>query len=145
MEHLTKIPVEDLPTLRDLYKAEHPLHVSTFSTIQLFIERFEKHPEWVEKVCFLSLNDDWRKTGTFVMTNSSRVFFNTLEMHPFNHLRQALLLMEFNDKITFVNIRDALRPLVLDIIRIHHFEIASDIGTRSFLMPREPLLEAKIM
>lgn len=140
MEELINIPIEELPELRDLYKVNWPLHVSTHSTIQLFIDRFKNFPEWIRKVFFLSFKD-WKAHGAFVMTIGNRIFFNTLEKFPFDILRRALMLIDLDDKTTFVNIRDSLRCIVLDLLRIHHLEVVSDIGTKSFIIPRESLLD----
>lgn len=144
MEVLGKIQVSDLVELSELYEVDYPLHIATHSTIKLFTERFVKHPEWASKVDFLSFDDDWRTCGAFIMIHGNRIFFNTLESFPFNRLRKALYLLEFNEVTTLVNIRDALRPVVDDLIRVHHLEVLSDIGTKSFLMKNEKLREISI-
>lgn len=109
MESLSRIPIEQLAELRNLYKTDWPLHISTHSTIQLFIDRFAKFPRWIDKVTFLSLRDDWRTCGAFIMIHETRIFFNTLESYPFNKLKKALMLIQVDDVMTFVNIRDNLR------------------------------------
>lgn len=139
MEILQKIPLEQMGQLRDIYNIGYPLHISTFSTVQMFIERFAQHPDWIDKVSFLSLGDDWRRNGTFVMIYETRIFCNTLEEYPFKSLRKLLLMIELDNLMTFVNLRDYLRSLVLDVIRIRYFEVVSDIGTTSFLMPKDAL------
>lgn len=144
MSALKIISVDRLPALRDLYKVEWPLHISTFSTIQIFIDRFARFPEWIERVSFLGVDEDWETCGAFVMINENRVFFNTLEAFPFVKLEKVLFRMEFESSISFVNIRDALRPVLLNSIRVHHFEIVSDIGTRSFRMLKEDACRMKI-
>lgn len=144
METLITIPESQLPKLKDLYKVDWPLHITTHSTIELFIERFVKHPEWKAKVRFLSFRDDWRTTGSFVMIIENRIFFNTLESFPFNSVKKALVLTDFEDKMMFVNIRDALRPVILDIVKIHHLKVVSDIGTTCFKMPKEELLTLQL-
>lgn len=139
MEFLKKIQIDQLTKLSDLYKVDWPLHITTQSTIRLFIDRFNNHPEWVNKVDFLSFKDDWSTHGAFIMLHENRIFFNTLEPFPFNNLRRALYLLQFNEILTFVNIRDALRPVIVDVIRIHHLEVLSDIGTKCFRLPKEDL------
>ena len=143
MSELSKISIEDLSILKDLYKVDYPLHISTYQTIQLFIERFAKHPNWLERVSFWSCGDSWKVHGHFIMFYSYRIYFNTLEAFPFPRLKQTLLLAEFTDKTTFVNIRSELRQLTLDMVRIHHFQIVSDVGTKSFLLPKQMLLDMK--
>lgn len=139
MENICKIPIDRLDHLRDIYKIAYPSHIVTCSTIQLFIDRFKKHPEWIERVSFLSLNDDWIKNGTFVMICDSRIFCNTLEPSPYESLRQALLSLELDDEMTFVHLRDELRTVIFDVIRIQYFEVISDIGTKCYLLPKESL------
>lgn len=144
METLKKLTSDQTGHLRDIYKINYPLHVSTCSTIELFIQRLQKQPEYNEKVCFLSLNDDWTTNGTFVMTDENRIFCNTLESFPFVSLRKILLSIELEDEITFVNLRDVLRPVIFDILRIHNFEIISDVGSRCFLMRKEELKNLEV-
>lgn len=128
---LKKISVDQLPVLRDMYKVHWPLHISTFSTIQLFIDRFAKHPEWIARVSFFSFDEDWKTCGVFIMNNENRIFFNTLETYPYAKLGKALVRMNFESRVSFINIRDALRPALFIAIRVHHFEVVSDIGTKS--------------
>ncbi|CRL01454.1 CLUMA_CG014315, isoform A [Clunio marinus] len=139
MEKLKVISLKDLPKLRDLYKASWPLHCATHSTIQVFVDRFEKHPKWMEKVKFLCFGESWIRVGAFVMIYENRVFFNTLESFPYDELKKLLLRVEMPDMAAFVNIRDSLRSLLFDVIRIHHLEVISDIGTKSYLWPKQLL------
>lgn len=145
MSALKKIPIERLPELRDSYKVDYPLHISTISTIQLFIDRFAKYPQWIDRVSFWSLNDDWHTCGAFIMTHDYRIYFNTLEDFPFDNLRKALIKIDLKDDITtFVNIRDELRPLLIDVIRVHHCEIISDFGSRSYRLEKDALLQLEL-
>lgn len=144
MESLENISVENLPDLRDIYKIDWPLHIATHSTLQVFIDRFAKFPEWIKKVQFLSLNDVWRSSGAFIMVHENRVFFNTLEAFPFSCLRKLLLILDLGETVTFVNIRDSLRSVLFDTIRIQHFEVISDIGSKSFLMAKEIMQRMEI-
>jgi hypothetical protein len=139
MESLENIPVDDLPILRDIYKKNWPLHIATCSTIDIFIDRFAKFPEWMKEVQFLSLKHFWRSSGAFIMVHENRVFFNTLEAFPFNDLRKLLLVLDLGETVAFVNIRDSLRDVIFYATRVHHFSVVSDIGTKSFLMPKEVL------
>lgn len=139
MEILEKIPVESLPILKDIYKIDYPLHVVTQSTIQVFIDRIKKTPNWDNQMQFLSFENVWKTNGAFIMVQENRVFFNTLEEFPFKTLRRMLLNLELDDKVVFINIRDDLRSVIFDTIRINHFEVVSDIGSKSFLMPKEVL------
>lgn len=138
MENFIELKIEDLKILKHKFNDDYPLHISTISTLETFIERFQKYPEWAQKVKFFSLQDDWNICGSFIMViGGKRVYFNTLEDFPQPKLKLALITMDFEDKITFINIRDGLRHLLLDCLRYQHFEIVSDIGTRSILFTKE--------
>ena len=139
MEILKKIPVENLSTLRDIYKINYPLHVATQSTIQVFIDRVEKTADWENRVQFLSFENVWKTNGAFIMVQENRIFFNTLEEFPFKTLHRMLINLELEGKVVFTNIRDCLRSVIFDTIRINDFEVVSDIGTKSFLLPKEIL------
>lgn len=64
---LTKIPIDKLAQLRDLYKADLPKHVIAYSTIQSFNVRLKDCTEDENKVQILCLNNDWESDGTFII------------------------------------------------------------------------------
>ena len=64
---LTKIPIDKLAQLRDLYKADSPKHVIAYSTLQGFNERLKNCTEDENKVQILCLNNDWESDGTFII------------------------------------------------------------------------------
>lgn len=129
--------VEELELIRSLYKVDWPLHVSTFTTIDFFLRKFREHSKAMNNVTFIGPVVDWDVHGTFVMTQSANtIFFNTLEPFPHNQLKRLLLSMKLNDETTFINIRDVLRPLLLEVVRICHLETVFDQGSRSFSIPK---------
>jgi hypothetical protein len=136
---LLKLSSENLIHLSSIYRsANWPLHVVSVGAIEHFIRRFKKQPEWHEKVNFFSLNESWKKTGTFVMvnTNDQHVLFDTLEPTPFKTLRKTFEVLNFDDEKVFVSFRDIFRPLVYDVIRVHNLEVTFDNGTRLIYSPR---------
>lgn len=139
MNSLQKIAKEDLPQLRDIFKADWPLQVVSYALIEHFIDRFEKKPEWEEKVKFLSLGDSWKKTGTFAVVNENdlNITFNTLEPAPYPILSRTLELLDYNQEMAFVSFRDVFRSVVFDVLRVHNLEATFDSGTRLIYMPRE--------
>lgn len=64
---LTEIPLEDFPTLRDLFKIDPPKHIVSFATIQTFLKKCEKNPGNVRKFDIFSLNNGWKSDGTYVI------------------------------------------------------------------------------
>jgi hypothetical protein len=139
MYDLVAIQKNDLPNLKKLYEIDNALHAVTTVAIAHFIDRFNKKPEWAKIVTFLSLNDNWRKTGTFVMINEhdSHILLNTLESAPYATLHRTLQLINYVKPMVFICFRDLFRPVVLDVIRVRNLEITFDSGTR-FLYRRKP-------
>lgn len=138
MVHLEKLSVDDLLLLKKLYKVNWPLHIATYSTIDIFARRFIEHPEWMEKVAFYGVKGTLEKCGTVIMVHSGdKVFFDTLDPRESDKLRRALLVIELDPNCTFINIRDCFRPLLLDIIRIRRLEICHETNTRSYIFPNK--------
>lgn len=134
---LKTFSVEELGVIRNLYKSDWPLHVSTFTTIDFFMRKFKGRSKAMENVIFIGPIVDWNIHGTFVMKQSAKtIFFNTLEPYPHNQLKRVLLSIDLNEETTFINIRDVLRPLLLEVLRICHLETVFDQGSRSFSIPK---------
>lgn len=145
MVQLKTLVAEDLSRLKDFYKVNWPNHIGTFSTLDIFARRFEQHPEWTDRVTFHGVVDEPEHFGTVIMIHSgNKIYFDTLESFPYENLRKALIVVELGSKITFISIRDALRPLLLDIIRIRRFEICHEHGSKSYVFPRIMLNELEI-
>lgn len=145
MGSLAIILKNSLPNLKKLYEVDKPLHAVTTLAIRHFIERFDRKPEWEEKVKFLSLNDDWRKTGTFAMVNNNdnHIFFNTLEPWPYKSLRKTLDLLNYDQPIVFIGFRDIFRPVVFDVIRVQYLEMTFDTGTKNVYKENQEVFNIK--
>lgn len=63
-----EVPIEDLESLGDLYKVNWPKHVVMYSSIKVFVKRFELHPELKEKVKIFALTANWKIDGSFFIT-----------------------------------------------------------------------------
>lgn len=146
MSSLIKISKQNLLILKRIYKIDWPLHVVSYCAIDHFINRFEKQPEWEDKVKVWSLNEDWRENGTFAMVNDNdqNILFNTLEPPPYSTLRRTLELLNYEGQKVFICFRDLFRPLVLDVIRVQNLEATFDSSTRCMFMPREKLQNVQI-
>lgn len=140
---LKKLKIENLRNLKELFSINYPKHLNTTSIIQVFIERIEKYPQWIERVEFLVNDDDsWRTSGIFILViDGSKIYFDSLEDAPYKELQSVLMSFKINETATFINISDRLRGLLLKIIRIKHLKIIHDIGTIAYLMPRDYLLQ----
>lgn len=147
MNSLVNIPKQQLPILRNLYRSNWPLHAVSYVAIEHFIERFDKKAEWQEKVKFMTISDDWQRSGTFAMVNENdqHILFNTLEAAPYSSLRKTLELLNYDQERVFICFRDIFRPLVFDIVRVQNLEVTFDSSTRCVYLPREKLEEMKLM
>lgn len=140
MNNLVTIEEESLYELKKLYEVDKPLHVATTVAIGHFIKRFEKKPRWKEMVQFMSLDDNWRQTGTFVMVNGHDdvILFNTLEPAPYESLHKTLDLLHYDKPMSPEFFREIFRPIVLDVIRKKDLEITIiDVGYRNFYFNME--------
>lgn len=146
MDNFIELKIKELKCLKDKFKVDYTLHLSTISTIEMFITRFSKHPHWLHKVKFYSYQNDWQDCGSFILilNGGEQVYFNTLEEFPHYKFKRAIIAFEFNNKTTFINIRDGLRHLLSDIIRIHHFDIIKDISTRSLLLSKASMRNVEL-
>lgn len=97
-----ELTIEEIKFLQDLYKVDWPKFVPTFALLSHFIERFEKHPEWREKVHFSTINEDSLKCGTFLMIYCNYiVHFNSLEGVPHTNLEKLLNELDFSEEKKF--------------------------------------------
>lgn len=87
---LTKIPIDKLAQLRDLYNVDCPKHVIAYSTIESFNIRLKNCTEHENKVQILCLNNDWESDGTFIIL--VRDFKNMFQQFSFT-LRIVLFIL----------------------------------------------------
>jgi hypothetical protein len=130
---LTKILASDLPIYRRLYQLKWPKYLVTCGLLDHFIDRFQKFPEWEEKVQFLKLEGSEINDATFVFINEQHIYFDTLEEPPFDKLNSLMNKLDYSEEKVFIGVRDAFRPFLDDLIRIHHLERTFDLGTRCML------------
>lgn len=134
---LTKILASDLHIYRRLYQLKWPKFLVTCGLLDHFIDRFQKFPEWEEKVQFLKLGGDEINDGTFVFINGQHVYFDTLEEAPFDILNSVMNQLDYSEEKVFIGVRDVFRPFLDNLIRVHHLERTFDLGTRCLLMYTE--------
>lgn len=65
------LTVDSLRKLESAYRRNLPKHIVIHSTIKLFIARFKKFPELVDRFKLLALSDNWENDGSFFATVSS--------------------------------------------------------------------------
>jgi len=131
---LTKILASDLHIYRRLYQLNWPKYLVTCGLLDHFIDRFQKFPEWEDKVQFLKLEGSQINDATFVFINGQHVYFDTLEEAPFDTLNNLMKQLDYSQERVFIGVRDVFRPFLDDLIRVHHLERTFDLGTRCLLM-----------
>lgn len=142
---MKKLSVSDLVKFKDFYKVYWPLHIATYSTLDIFAKRFVEHPEWTGRVTFFGVQCEPENFKTVIMIHSGdKVFFDTLETFPYDSVRKALLEVDLGHKLTFINVRDCFRPLLLDVIRVRRLEICHENGSRNYVFPYRPSSELEL-
>lgn len=142
---LVKILISELKELKEMYRVKWPLHIMTYNNFKNLIERFEKHPKWKSKAVFWSLNGEWGKHGTFIMTYGNLIFFNTLEPAPYNEIEQALMLVNYGSFTMFTDIREIFRTLIYNVIEKLQLRVVSEEDFLCYFIPKELFQNISIM
>lgn len=74
----SRIPIESLSELRDLYKKDWPKNILPFYLIQNYLDWHLQDPKFVEEnIEFVCLNGDW-SDGTFYVLVRDTIFSSFL-------------------------------------------------------------------
>ncbi|XP_017116962.1 uncharacterized protein LOC108138914 [Drosophila elegans] len=116
---LVEIPRSEWTKLRDMY-VQNDTDPQGYPCINNFIKWVEKEPELKAK--FLSLNGDWEKDGTFVLTvdlgtQFNHIYFNTLSDNLERATKALECLNSFENKYVFFGFCSRLKPVVEHIRR----------------------------
>ncbi|CAG9810899.1 unnamed protein product [Chironomus riparius] len=125
---LAKLSKTVLPIYRDLFKSNWPKYMPSYCVLQHFINRFGQHPEWEEKVKFLTLKDTL--DGTYALIYGPYICIDSIEAPPYPKLEKLLYNMDLKSDQIFANFRDDFRPLVLDLLRIRKLKKTFDVGSK---------------
>lgn len=136
---LQKIALEDLTALQDLYKVQWPLHIITYNTIKIAIDRFQKQTDWCDDVNFWRLDRGHTRNGGFITidTNLGCIFFNTLEPEPFAEMRTALSLIDYTDEMVFLNTREIFRNMLMIVISELPLRLVHESSHNCFFINKE--------
>lgn len=110
-----------------------------------FIDRFEKKPEWEDKVKFWTLSDEWKQGGSFALVNENdrHIMFNT--PWPYTSLQRILELLDYDEEKVFVSFRDIFRPTVFNVIRVQNLQVTFDSSTRCVYSDKTHLKSLEMM
>lgn len=125
---LKKLSLLQLKILRDVYTQNWSKNFVTHQLLSSFIERFEKYPEWTEKVHFLSdKSENLSSDGSFVMINENKIYFDTFEAFPHFKMMKSLSCLDFEkEPKMFVNMSDKFRPFLKYFRQCHNLEETYD-------------------
>lgn len=127
---VVKLTKNLLPIYRDLFKVDWPKSIQSYCLLGHFISRFNNHPEWEQKVEFLTLKDHNSTDGTFAMIYGSYIYVDTLEAAPYPKLQDLLYHLDLKNDQMFSNIRDDFRPIIFDIMRMRKLEQTYEYGAK---------------
>jgi len=140
---LTTLSKNLLPVYRDLFKHHWPKYMPSYCVFNHFINRFDKHPEWTEKVKFLTLKDDDISDGVYALTCGPYILIDSLEMSPYPKLEKLIYNLDLADNQMFVNFRDDFRPLIMDLLRMRGMEKTFDRGSKiCYFNPNEDYIKS---
>lgn len=71
-DKLVEIPQYSLIKLRNLYKADWPMHIVAYYLVENYMDWLEKVNN-IKNLKIYCLNGEWRKDGTFVIVVSRRL------------------------------------------------------------------------
>ncbi|CAD7092441.1 unnamed protein product [Hermetia illucens] len=75
-DKLVDIPIQDLTSLRDLYREDWPKYSIGYGTVDTYVRWLNKDPN-IPHIRILSLNGDW-SDGTFIITIRKNQLYNFL-------------------------------------------------------------------
>ncbi|XP_017025658.1 uncharacterized protein [Drosophila kikkawai] len=130
-EALVEIPRSDWVKLRELYthRDTDPLG---YPCINNFIQWVEKDPSL--KVKFLSLNGDWQKDGTFILTwhrdvGLNHLYFNTLSENLDTITKALEVLKPLENEYIFFGFASRFKPVVEHIGKKFYTKELFVVGT----------------
>lgn len=68
MSVLTELSIECVPRLRDLFLREWPEYISSYYTIDNYLKWIKSDSQLRKEIKFYTLGEDWKSTGTFLLT-----------------------------------------------------------------------------
>lgn len=159
-DRLVEIPVEDLSTLRNLYKSseiDSRTHIA-YESIDVYMRWLEQDPNASTYIKFYCLNGDF-SDGTFIVIvsiqnctwvqitiNSNsfqkrlRAYADTLN-ESFDNLHRLLQLVDYSKGYFFLSIRTRLRQVFKDAFEKANARIAHEYINLLYHLPKEIALK----
>lgn len=133
---MKRLPLKELRFLRGLYENKSPKYVPTIGLIDHFIHRLENHPEWRDKVQFLTINEKTLNDGTFMMiyntVDGPSIAFNSLESTPYRNLERLLNTLNYSDYklYKFWTVSEEFKSLIANLVKVKNLEILEDSASQ---------------
>lgn len=146
---MKKLTIKELTFLRELYAKNVPKYVPVVGLLDHFIDRFEKHPEWMDKIDFFTIDESTLRSGTFLMhyamIDTTCISFNSLEAAPYRNLEHLLNSLSYSKEkfYKFWTVSEEFRILIENLSRAKNFEKLEDNRSEcsEFKMDRDKLLK----
>lgn len=130
-----------IPSFMEMYRAaSYPRHALTYFSLKQFDVQSEKYPEYRENLELLTLNDNWKSDGLFLIKNGSSYYFDSLENQPYNRVKDLLMSIDYSKETVFRAVRDQFKPVMNEILWLNNMEITDQTGTTMYFMHRDHLL-----
>jgi len=126
MNKLVKLSRSTIPAFVELYNGV-PKHAAITAMLKKLLIQTKEFPEFNDKVELLSLNGDWERDGLFLLKTNQICYFNSLEAAPYNRVKKALNLIDYNDEVIFPLINDKFKEAVSEVANERNLEAVTDI------------------
>ncbi|CAD7092443.1 unnamed protein product [Hermetia illucens] len=133
-DKLVDIPIQDLTSLRDLYREDWPKYNIGYGTVDTYVRWLNKDPN-IPHIRILSLNGDW-SDGTFIITDWISLYANTRST-DFTRLVKALSLVDWSKGYTIASIGSRLLDLIYKFVKENNVDVNYIKGTKWFRMPQD--------
>lgn len=146
---LFKLSKNLLPIYRDAFKRNLPKSTVSVGLLDYYIDRFNKHPEWENKVHFYGAKDSKNQIdeqANFVVTLGSFgqfIYFDSLADTPDKILLPILNELDYKDDKVFVAIQDEFRNLMHAVIDAHSLEKVYDSRAKIITITNYEALKPK--
>lgn len=138
-DQLKPIPFEDWPELRDMFKDECPEHEIPYNTIQNYINWVTIDPK-IRQLEVLSLNDSWRKNGTYIILDRYQIYLYTLEKSN-DSLKRALQLIDWDYSYMVCSAPDFSETVLKEVFQSLNVDFLWEAISIKYTLSREDCLK----
>jgi len=133
MDKLVKLSRSTIPSFIEFYKtAGFAKHSAATATLKNLLIQAQAHPDYDDKIELLALNGEWKNDGLFMIKTKELHYFNSLEAAPFDRIRKALRLIDYETEVVFPSINNKFKVLIDEIVEEKILEVTMNLKTIGF-------------